>query len=172
MINIQQVVAVATVAAVGILSTPSIALEAGDTVTGQARAINADTIAVGETYVFLFGVESVERTQMCEIRGAPWSCYQAAVRGLENLIGVANVTCTLIGQPDYLGRWLGTCEAAGVNVNEALVRAGFALAKRDETLDYVPAEEAAVADGVGLWQGVFQHPAEFRDSEGIALDRP
>ena len=141
-------------------------------VTGPARAINADTIAVDGTYVFLFGLESIERTQQCLIDGQPWSCYGAAVRGLETIIGVAEVTCTLIGQPDYLSRWLGTCFVVGTNVNEALVRAGFALAKRDETTDYVPAEEAARAERIGLWQSEFQHPAEHRAAEGIPLDRP
>jgi endonuclease YncB( thermonuclease family) len=141
-------------------------------VTGRARAVNADTIAVGTTYVFLFGIESMERTQICGKENIPWSCYDYAVRALETIIDVAPVTCTLIGEPDYLGRSLGTCTVAGKNVNEALVRVGFAFAKRDETLDYVPAEEAAKAEGLGLWAGEFQPPAEYRAAEGILLDRP
>ena len=141
-------------------------------VTGRARAVNADTIAVGATYVFLFGIESMERTQICGKDNVPWSCYDYAVRALETIIDVAPVTCTLIGEPDYLGRSLGTCTVAGKNVNEALVRVGFAFAKRDETLDYVPAEEAAKAEGLGLWAGEFQPPAEYRAAEGIFLDRP
>jgi endonuclease YncB( thermonuclease family) len=157
---------------IAVASSKAEAQEPAVPVTGPARAVNADTLQVGQTYVFLYGVESVERTQRCTIDGIPWECYAAAVRALENIIGVADVTCELTGEPDYLGRWLGTCSVAGANVAEALTRAGFALAKRDETLDYVAAEEAAQAEAIGLWQGEFQHPAEHRAAEGILLDRP
>jgi endonuclease YncB( thermonuclease family) len=61
---------------------------------------------------------------------------------------------------------------AGKNINETLVRQGFAFAKRDETLDYVPAEDAARAENIGLWAANFQMPAEHRAAEGIFLDRP
>ncbi len=155
-----------------VASSKAEAQEPPPVVTGPARAVNADTLQVGQTYVFLFGVESVERTQRCVIDGVPWACYAAAVRALENIIGVADVTCELTGEPDYLARWLGTCFVAGANVAEALTRAGFALAKRDETLDYVAAEAAAQTEAIGLWQGEFQHPAEHRAAEGIFLDRP
>ena len=157
---------------IAVASSRADAQEPPPMVTGPARAVNADTLQVGPTYVFLYGVESVERTQRCTIDGAPWACYPAAVRALENIIGVADVTCELTGEPDYLGRWLGTCFVAGTNVAEGLARVGFALAKRDETLDYVAAEEAAQAEAIGLWQGEFQHPAEHRAAEGIVLDRP
>jgi endonuclease YncB( thermonuclease family) len=152
--------------------SPTIAQEPAREITGTARAVNADTIEVNGTYVFLFGIESVERTQQCYVDGRTWSCYEAAVRALETIIGVADVTCSLIDPPDYLSRWLGTCFVAGQNVNEALTRAGFALAKRDETLDYVAAEEAAHAEGIGLWQGEFQNPADYREAAGIVEDRP
>jgi endonuclease YncB( thermonuclease family) len=162
----------AAIIAVAWLNSAAVAQAPTGAANGPARAVNADTLAVGATYVFLYGIESVERTQLCEIDGQPWACYPAAVRALETIVGTSTVTCTLLGEPDYLSRWLGTCFVDGVNVNEALVRAGFALAKRDETLDYVPAEEAARAERIGLWQGFFQHPAEHRAAEGITMDRP
>lgn len=163
--------AVASLLATALTTGASFAQEA-EQVTGPARAINSDTIQVGETYVFLWGIESVERTQWCGIGDEPWQCYAAAVRALENIIGVADVTCDLIGEPDYLGRWLGTCYVAGTNVNEELVRVGFALDKQDETLEYLDEEELARSQGIGLWQSEFQHPAEHRAAEGITIDRP
>lgn len=160
-----------TAAAPAAWAQPVPSAPAGE-VTGAARAVNADTMQVGTTFVFLFGVESMERNQLCFIDGQPWDCYVAAVRALETITGVGDVTCTLMGQPDYLGRWLGTCRVAGVDVAEELTRTGFAFAKRDETLDYVPAEEAAAAAHIGFWQGAFQMPAEHRAADGITVDRP
>ena len=46
------------------------------------------------------------------------------------------------------------------------------IEKRDETDDYVAAEEAARAEGIGLWQGEFMLPADFRRSSGLRVDRP
>lgn len=155
------------------LTLPSLAsAQSFGEVTGRARAINADTIAVGSSYVFLFGLESMEQGQFCGKNNAMWSCFDYARRTLETIIDVAPVTCTLVGPPDYLGRALGVCTVAGKNVNEAFVRSGFALAKRDESLDYVAAEDAAKAEGLGLWGSEFQHPAQFRAAQGITIDRP
>jgi endonuclease YncB( thermonuclease family) len=164
--------AAASLLAIGLAAATTAAAQAPREITGRARAVNADTIAVDGTYVFLWGIESMERNQMCVKDGVPWACYDYSVRALETIIDVAAVTCALVGEPDYLGRSLGTCTVAGRNVNETLVRQGFAFAKRDETLDYVAAEEAAKAENLGLWAANFQMPAEHRAAEGIFLDRP
>lgn len=164
--------AAAALIALGLGAATTAGAQTPGEVTGRARAVNADTIQVGSAYVFLYGIESMERNQMCVKDGVPWACYDYSVRALETIIDVAPVTCALIGEPDYLGRSLGTCTVAGKNVNETLVRQGFAFAKRDETLDYVPAEEAARAANLGLWAANFQMPAEHRAAEGIFLDRP
>jgi hypothetical protein len=141
-------------------------------VSGPATAVNASLLKVGNDYVFLFGVDSVVRTQECLINRVPWPCYALAVEALTDIIKAGDTTCTPKGPADYLGRWLGVCTVAGKSINEAFVRTGFGLAKRNETLEYVAAEEAAKAEGIGLWQSKFQMPADFRKSENIGLDRP
>ena len=163
---------IATALLAGLVGMGALAQDGPIEVYGPARAVNADTIQVSTTYVLLFGVESVEPTQRCVIDSILWDCYTAAVRTLEELIGAQDILCSLTGEPDFAGRWMGTCFAGGDNVNAALVRAGFALAKRDETLDYVADEAIARAKGIGLWQGAFQHPAEYRAEQGITIDRP
>jgi endonuclease YncB( thermonuclease family) len=140
-------------------------------VSGPATAVNADLLKVGNDYVFLFGVDSVVRTQECLVGRVPWPCYDKAVQALTDIIRAGDTTCTQTGPADYLGRWLGMCTVAGKSVNEAYVRTGFGLAKRDETLDYVAAE-AAKAARIGLWQSQFQMPADFRKTEDIGIDRP
>ena len=141
-------------------------------VSGPATAVNADLLKIGDEYVFLFGVDSVVRTQQCLVRGVPWPCYDKAVQALTEIISGGDVACTQTGRADYLGRWLGVCTVGGKSVNEAYVRTGFGVAKRDETLDYVAAEQAAKADGIGLWQSEFEMPADFRKTENIEMDRP
>ncbi len=142
--------------------------------TGRPTVVDTDTLAFGSTRIMLFGIESVERGQPCAIGGVAWACEPAAVRALETITGGGDVACTTVGPPDAFGRFLGTCTIAGVDVNDELVRQGFALAKRDETLDYVPAEDAAKAAKIGLWQGEFETPRAFRTAHDIidARDDP
>jgi endonuclease YncB( thermonuclease family) len=141
-------------------------------VSGPATAVNADLLKIGSDYVFLFGVDSVVRTQECLVNKLPWPCYDLAVQALTDLVSGGDTTCTQIRPPDYLGRWLGVCTIGGKSINEAYVRTGFGVAKRDETLDYVAAETAAKATKIGLWQSQFEMPADFRKEENIGLDRP
>jgi endonuclease YncB( thermonuclease family) len=141
-------------------------------IVGTATVVDSDGLRVGDKSIMLWGIESMERPQTCIIDGQIWQCYAAAVRALETIALVGEVTCQPVGQPDPYGRILATCFVGDVNINEALVRAGFALAKRDETLDYVAAEDAAKAEGIGLWQGTFMLPADFRHLHAIFADRP
>ena len=141
-------------------------------VSGPATVVNADLLQIGSDYVFLFGVDSVVRAQECLLKNVPWPCYDLAVQSLTDIVSAGDTTCTQIRPPDYLGRWLGVCTIGGKSINDAYVRTGFGVAKRDETLDYVAAETAAKAAKIGLWQSEFQMPADFRKDENIGLDRP
>jgi endonuclease YncB( thermonuclease family) len=144
----------------------------GEPIVGMATVVDSDALRIGNASLMLWGIESVERPQTCAIAGQMWDCYAAAVRALQTITSVAEVSCRPVGAPDPYGRILAVCVVGGADVNEALVRAGFALAKRDETEDYVPAEDAARLEGIGLWQGEFMHPADFRRSHAIFTDRP
>ena len=70
------------------------------------------------------------------------------------------------------GRILALCEQNGVSLNERMVRSGFALAVPDEMPEYVAVEAEARAARIGLWQGTFQLPEEWRADRGINVRRP
>jgi endonuclease YncB( thermonuclease family) len=44
-----------------------------------------------------------------------------------------------------------------------MVRAGLAFVVMDQSEQYLPAQAAAEAEGVGAWQGIFIAPWEYRD---------
>lgn len=162
---------IGAVGALLLAAAPANAQE-GPPIVGMATVVDADGLRIGTTSVMLWGVESVERPQTCSINGQSWACFAAAVRALETIASVGEVTCTPMERPDGYGRVLAVCVVGDVNINEALVRSGFALAKRDETEDYVAAEDAARAERIGLWQGEFMPPSEFRFMTGVFTDRP
>ena len=53
-------------------------------------------------------------------------------------------------------------------MNRWMVRQGFAVAYRRYSQRYVKAEEAAKKAKIGLWQGAFVMPSEWRRGERLA----
>jgi len=48
------------------------------------------------------------------------------------------------------------------NMNEFMVKNGWAIAYRFYSKDYTESEDKAKKDKVGIWQGSFQEPYLFR----------
>lgn len=145
--------------------------EAGQ-ISGQGKAINSQIIQIGDQRVMLFGINSVMRKQVCTLDGKPWQCWPASVHELQTLLDQGPVTCDTVGEPDVYGRVLARCSVNGESVNEQLVSRGYAVARPSETTDYVAAEATAKEKKLGLWQGQFRPPSEFRKGAGVAVDRP
>jgi len=141
-------------------------------IVGPAKAVDSATVEIDGQRIMLFGIDSVMRKQNCTLDGKVWPCWEAAVRDLQTLVDQGPATCEVVGDPDVFGRVLARCAINGESLNEELVRRGYAVARPSETQDYVAAERAARESKVGLWQGQFQAPAEFRRSRGIFVDRP
>jgi endonuclease YncB( thermonuclease family) len=141
-------------------------------ITGRAKAIDSTTIQIGDKRVMLFGIDSVMRKQLCVLDGKPWQCWAVVVKGLQGLLDQGPLTCDVVGEPDVFGRLLARCSVNDQNVNEELVSQGFAIARTNESTDYVAAEAAAKEKKLGLWQGQFVRPTDFRRTAGIFVDRP
>jgi len=151
-----------------IFATPA----GAEPITGPANAIDSTVIQVGSRRVMLFGIDSVMRKQSCRIDGKIWQCWAAAVRALEILLDRGPVTCEPVGEPDVYGRLLARCDIDGESLNDQFVRGGYAIARRSETTEYVAAETEAKQKKLGLWQGEFMMPDEFRRAAGIFVERP
>ena len=132
-------------------------------ITGQARVIDGDTIAIGEVRVRLEGIDAPETDQKCkDSAGQDYLCGIAASKALRDLIGRDPVTCERVGKDGY-GRMLGVCKNSGsVDLNAELVRRGLAVAFRRYSMRYAQVEDTARAAGAGLWSGTFEHPGCFR----------
>jgi endonuclease YncB( thermonuclease family) len=141
-------------------------------ISGEAKAIDSTTIRIGEQRIMLFGIDSVMRKQLCTLDGKPWQCWQAAVKDLQTLLDQGSVVCETIGEPDVYGRLLARCKVNDQDINQQLVSRGFGVARTTESTDYVAAEAVAKEKKLGLWQGQFTPPGQYRRSAGVAVDRP
>ena len=132
-----------------------------ETLSGQARVIDGDTFAVAGQRVRLHGIDAPETRQTCSRDGRKWACGRAATKAMRRLVGRDPVRCEVRNRDRY-GRAVATCFAGGRDLQRQLVRQGLALAYRRYSTRYVPDEDAARAEGLGLWSGAFVEPWRWR----------
>lgn len=134
---------------------------------GNARVIDTDVLEVDGQRFVLYGIDAMEQEQNCFLNGKQWSCGAVAYRELEKIVAEEGgaVTCTprQDANPRRPATPWGTCVIGGKDIAELMVRRGMAVAVRDQSLDYVAAEKAADMAGIGVWQGPFILPWEYRE---------
>jgi endonuclease YncB( thermonuclease family) len=128
---------------------------------GPARVIDGDTLDIAGERMRLHGIDAPEKDQTCTMDGQVWECGIAAWGYLVELLADQIVTCDP-RDIDRYGRTVAVCFADGQDINAAMVAEGWALAYQDYSLDYVPHEDAAKAYALGLWQGEFVPPWDWR----------
>ncbi len=135
----------------------------GEPVTGRARAIDGDSLEIGNARIRLFGIDAPERDQDCrDGDGRTYACGREAARALATSFAGREVTCTPV-EVDRYNRDISICTADGVDLGEAMVRAGHALDyARHSRGRYAQAEREARAARRGLWAGSFETPAAWR----------
>jgi endonuclease YncB( thermonuclease family) len=128
---------------------------------GQADVVDGDTIVLGRRHIRLQGIDAVETAQMCTRDAKRWACGRRAAAALVELLDGKTVSCKDVGRDGY-GRTLGICSAGGVDINDWMVREGWAVAYRRYSMSYVGAEQAARAAGRNIWSGKFMEPESYR----------
>jgi len=131
------------------------------TLSGSAEIIDGDSLAVSGIWVRLFGIDAPEGKQTCNRSGTAWRCGEEAATQLRNLIGGNSIECRGRDTDTY-GRTLAVCSVAGIEINRAMVEAGWATAFRKYSQDYVVEENRAKAAHRGIWTSEFQLPQEYR----------
>jgi endonuclease YncB( thermonuclease family) len=134
-------------------------------VTGLGRVVDGDTLDVGATRVRLEGIDAPEMAQTCRTAtGESWACGKASAAFLRSMAQRRNLACDRTGTDKYR-RTLAMCFENGLNINEAMVRAGMAWAFVRYSKEYVAVEADARARKVGVWQGAAEAPWNFRRHE-------
>jgi endonuclease YncB( thermonuclease family) len=134
----------------------------GSEANGIPQIVDADTVYIGQTKIRLQGVDAPEMDQVClNATGKPWTCGIDARAALQRHSDGRSWLCRTSGVNRY-GRDLGTCYVGNEDINDWLVREGWALAFRRYSMVYVPDEERARNSRKGLWQGAFVAPWDWR----------
>jgi endonuclease YncB( thermonuclease family) len=144
--------------------TPLIAVgsTSAEDLKGKPRIVDGDTIWIGPTKIRLHGIDAPESKQTCQkADGSEYRCGEMATFALAEIIENHWITCK--GETvDRYKRRIAVCYAGPYDINAEMVRRGWALAYRRYSKDYVDEEEEASNRGVGMWQGEFMKPWEWR----------
>ncbi|QWC57972.1 hypothetical protein F7D01_13680 [Erythrobacter sp. 3-20A1M] len=139
--------------------------------SGPATAVDGDTLHMTGERIRLFGIDAPEADQTCQRGGAVWRCGEDASRMMAALVAGKPVECTQRDRDDY-GRMVAVCRAGRTDVAQAMIDAGMAVALPHFTTDYVDAEAAAKARGVGLWGSAFEMPGAYRAAHPQQYAKP
>ena len=145
-------------------------LQAEEIIKGKAKVINSDYIKINNQEIILYGIEAMERKQVCYINSKIWPCYAITVRFLESLVDLGETSCRIIKKAQSFNRVFGVCEVIGTEINRELVEKGYALARIKQTKEYLQYEKIAEENNLGIWQSKFVEPWNWRKRYNIPND--
>ena len=146
-------------------SPPADARPAADAtlLSGRATVIDGDTLDIAGERVRLEGIDAPEAGQTCGGGWfGTWKCGSQATEQLRWLVGGRRVECESASRDKY-GRVLGWCRADGRDINDEMVRTGFAWAFVKYSTRYQAVEAEARKAKAGIWKGEAQAPWVYRE---------
>lgn len=130
-------------------------------VIGIVRVVDGDTLATPDQRIRLYGIDAPESGQVCNIGGQEVYCGREATAVLSDIIAGRSVTCDPRSHDRY-GRLVAVCSVDGADLGKSMVGAGWAVAFRRYSTDYVSDEEKASSARLGMWRGTFERPDQWR----------
>lgn len=132
--------------------------------SGFAKVIDGDTIIINKNRIRLNYIDAPEVKQKCLDKNYfEYKCGETSTSFLKKLVEGKNLQCSF-EKKDIYNRYLAVCEFDDVNVNYEMVKNGMAviynLKEADEELKSL--ERKAQKQKIGIWQGSFEEPKEFR----------
>nr|WP_281399840.1 thermonuclease family protein [Microvirga zambiensis] len=125
---------------------------------GRAQVTDGDTIRIGEARIRIKGIDAPEMEQRCSRAGRAYACGEASRRALIDLVSGEIVRCRAAGRDRYQ-RILARCSVNAKDIGARMVEDGWAVSYGR---DYDPEEIRARSRSVGLWEGEFERPQDWR----------
>lgn len=133
-------------------------------ILGKAHILDGDTIKINGRKIRLINIDSAESSQKCyNINNSSYFCGKDATKFLVNLIADKEVECRY-DKLDIYNRILGTCYLNKTDINLSMIRNGHAIiySYKRAPEKYIAAESYAKENNLGLWQGSYEIPKDYR----------
>jgi len=125
------------------------------------KIVDGDTIHLNGDKIRFSGIDTPELKQTCIKDGVKNLCGIIAKKILIDKIGSNKVECISEGKDRYK-RTLAECFVNGESLSSYLVRSGYAFAYRKYSKKFIPDEDYAKTNELGIWAMTFQYPWDFR----------
>jgi endonuclease YncB( thermonuclease family) len=136
--------------------------KATEIVSGEARILDGDTVEINHVKIRFAGIDAPETDQVClDANGKHWACGIAARDALVAYSASRPWECDVSGNDKY-GRSLGLCFVEGDDINDWMVKSGWALSFTRYSHEYDRQEALAREARAGLWAGAFIAPWDWR----------
>ena len=139
-------------------------------IEGFPKIVDGDTIHIESYKIRLEGIDAPEMKQKCKKPylkimffnfQKDYYCGQISKKRLVQKIGNKPIKCILLGKDRYK-RYLAKCLKGTIDLNRWMVRNGYAIAYRKYSKLYIPDENLAKDEKLGLWRGIFVDPEQWR----------
>ena len=128
------------------------------------KIVDGDTIHLNGEKIRFTGIDTPELKQSCLKEGIKNLCGVTAKQILIDKIGNNNVECINEGKDQYK-RTLAECFINNESLSRYLVRSGYAFAYRRYSKKFVPDEDYARTNKIGMWSMEFDYPWDYRKSK-------
>ena len=135
-------------------------------ISGIPKVVDGDTVHIDNYKFRLEGIDAPEMRQQCKKESfkisffigftfyKDYSCGRVSKEKLITKIDTTEIKC-ISSSKDRYKRYIATCYKGKTNLNQWMVRNGFAIAYRRYSKTYVSDEEFAKENKLGLWKGKF-----------------
>ena len=142
-------------------------------IIGISKVIDGDTIHINNFKIRLEGIDAPEMRQKCKkeflkisstigfIFYKDYNCGEVSKKKLKDKIKESEIKC-ISSSKDRYKRHIATCFKGQTNLNQWMVRNGYAIAYRRYNKKYIPDEDFAKENKLGLWKGKFMDPEKCR----------
>ena len=139
-------------------------------ISGFAKVVDGDTIKINSKKIRLYGIDAPEKKQKCKKTyltisfmsfTKDYMCGEVSTQKLIIKINKQKLNCNILDIDRYK-RLIGECFKRNINLNSWMVSNGYAVAYRKYSKKYVTDEINAKNNKLGIWQGKFEMPWDYR----------
>ena len=123
--------------------------------------VDGDTIHLNGEKIRFIGIDAPELKQNCYNKKKKFFCGIKAKQLLIDKIDNNKIKCISEGKDRYK-RTLAECFLNGESLSSFLVRSGYAFAYRKYSKKFIPEEDYARINNLGMWSMEFDYPWDFR----------
>ena len=139
-------------------------------ISGFAKVVDGDTIKINSKKIRLYGIDAPEKKQKCKKTyltisfmsfTKDYMCGEVSSEKLIKKINKQKLNCNILDVDRYK-RLIGECFKRNINLNSWMVSNGYAVAYRKYSKKYVSDEINTKNNKLGIWQGKFEMPWDYR----------